>query len=105
MNIEDAWIKAAFEHVTLRIQYYSGRTKGEITIREVEPDYVGVDRRGRNYAYWGICRLRGRRNRSFKPDSILGWEYVGDVFTPNPRGRWRELEPLYRARKLDAVSW
>lgn len=41
LSLEDAWVKAAVEHLTLEITYHSVRTKGEITVREVEPDYYG----------------------------------------------------------------
>ena len=90
----DAWVKAAVERVTLRISYHSVRTKGELTEREVEPDFIGTSRDGRNSGCWGYCRLRGA-NRVFYPDSIKSWTYVGNPFTPNPQGRRHELIPLY----------
>jgi len=99
LSLEDAWIKAAVEHKTLEITYLSARTKGELTTREVEPDYCGASTDGKNIGLWGICRLR-RDVRCFKPDSIVKWRYVGDLFTPNPRGRWRELVSIYNSKGL-----
>jgi len=103
-TLQDAWIKAAVEHKTLRIWYYSTRTKGEITVREVEPDFLGLGHDGRNFGLWGICRLRGGV-RCFKEDSVHNWEYVGNSFTPNPRGRWRELIPIYQQKGLANKNW
>ena len=104
LNLSDAWIKAAVEHVTLQISYYSARTKGQRTIREVEPDYFGPSRDGKNSGCWGHCRLR-QANRVFVVDSILGWEYVGNQFQPNPKGRWSELIPIYNRKQLDKIKW
>ena len=99
LSLIDAWIKAAVEHKTLAITYYSGKTKKKTTVREVEPDYYGWSRDGKNFGLWGICRLRGNV-RCFLPENVLDWRYVGDSFTPNPLGRWRELKPIYEKRKL-----
>jgi len=104
LSLVDAWIKAAVEHKTLRIHYVSARTKGEFTIREVEPDFVGTSRDGRLSGLWATCRLR-QSNRCFKQDSIIKWEYVGDSFQPNPYGRWQELIPIYQNRKLAEKDW
>ena len=99
LSLFDAWIKAAVEHKTLAITYYSGKTKKQTTVREVEPDYYGLSRDGKNFGLWGICRLR-RNVRCFLPENVLGWKYVGNSFTPNPQGRWRELIPIYEKKKL-----
>ena len=104
LPLRDAWIKAAVEHKTLTITYHSGRTKGENTVREVEPDYYGYDVTGKNHGCWGFCRLR-REIRCFKEDSVLNWRYSGDTYPPNPVGRWQELIPTYKAKKLDQVNW
>ena len=104
LDLIDAWIKAAVEHVTLKISYYSARTKGQASVREVEPDFFGTSRDGKNTGCWGFCRLR-RQNRVFMIDSILGWEFVGNSFQPNPRGRWKELLPIYNSKKLDKINW
>lgn len=104
LSLIDAWIKAAVEHKTLRIHYFSARTKRVSTIREVEPDFIGKSRSGTVSGLWAYCRLR-QANRVFIPDSILKWEYVGNSFTPNPRGRWRELIPVYYNRKLAEKNW
>lgn len=103
-TLSDAWIKASVEHVTLRISYYSGRTKKELTEREIEPDFIGKSRDGRNAGCWGYCKLR-RANRVFYPDSIKSWSYVGNLFTPNPQGRWQELIPSYNQRGLKLKTW
>lgn len=104
LSLVDAWIKAAVEHKTLRIRYFSARTKKGFTMRVVEPDFVGWSRDGRVSGLWRFCRLR-RANRVFKPDSILRWYCVGETFSPNPRGRWRELIPFYAERKLTKQPW
>jgi len=31
--------------------------------------------------------------------------YVGNPFQPNPRGRWRELIPIYKSKKLNKIKW
>ncbi len=103
MNHRDMWIKAAVEHVTLELAYYSGRTKKELSIREVEPDYFGWDRL-RCFGFHGISR-KGKRGRFFKEDSVIKLTYSGDLFTPNPRGRWKELVPIYERRNLDKINW
>ena len=99
LSLTDAWVKASVEHKTLEITYYSGKTKKQTTFREVEPDYYGLSRNGKNSGLWGICRLR-RDVRCFLPENVIGWKYVGNSFTPNPRGRWRELMPIYEKRNL-----
>lgn len=104
MDLTDAWIKAAVEHVTLQTSYHSARTKDQITIREVEPDFIGTSRDGKNSGCWGYCKLR-RANRVFKVDSILGWDCIGTPFQPNPQGRWRELIPRYKRKRLDRLRW
>ena len=40
LSLRDTWVKAAIEHRTLNIRYYSGAIKNEITEREVEPDFI-----------------------------------------------------------------
>jgi predicted DNA-binding transcriptional regulator YafY len=99
LSLEDAWIKAAVEHKTLEIEYHSARTRGELTVREVEPDFCGVSSNGKNSGLWGICRLRGDL-RCFQPDSVVRWRYIGNPFIPNPRGRWRELLAVYSSKGL-----
>ncbi|MFH2112033.1 MAG: hypothetical protein ABIJ47_12335 [Candidatus Bathyarchaeota archaeon] len=73
-------------------------------MREVEPDYYGYDVNRKNHGLWGLCRLRGDV-RCFKEDSVLEWGYTGNLFTPNPIGRWRELVLIYKKKKLDKASW
>jgi predicted DNA-binding transcriptional regulator YafY len=99
LSLVDAWIKAAVEHKTLEITYYSGRTKGETTTREVEPDYYGWSINHKNFGLWAVCRMR-RDVRCFKEDSVLRWRYIGNSFTPNPRGRWQELISIYNSKGL-----
>jgi predicted DNA-binding transcriptional regulator YafY len=103
VSLEDAWIKAAVEHKTIEIRYCSNKTKGEVTVREVEPDFFGSSRNGKNFGCWGLCRLRGEI-RCFSPESILEWRYVGDNFEPNPVGRWQELLAIYEQRKLNLLT-
>ena len=103
LSLEEAWIKAAIEHVTLEITYYN-KTKNEVTVREVEPDYFGWSRNGRNFGCWGICRLRGD-NRCFSPDEVRSWKYIGNEFTANIAGRWQELLPLYNQRGLKSIPF
>lgn len=67
LSLEDTWIKAAVEHVVVKIKYYSGKTKHELTEREVEPDLIGTSRDGKNSGYWAtFCHLRGEGSRCFK---------------------------------------
>jgi len=104
LSLVDAWIKAAIEHKTLRIRYYSARTKSEVTVREVEPDYYGWGKNRRNFGLWGFCRLR-KQVRCFKEDSIHGWEYVGNDFKPSPYARFKELESIYKTKRLKEIEW
>jgi len=97
-TLEEAWIKTSIECKTLKITYRD--SKGEVTVREVEPDFFGWSRNGKNFGCWGFCRLRGDI-RCFSPENILDWHYVGNSFEHNPVGRWRELLPLYEQRKLN----
>lgn len=101
VSLEDAWMKAAVEHKTIEIRYRD--TKGEVTLREVEPDFFGSSRNGKNFGCWGLCRLRGEI-RCFSPENILEWRYVGDNFEPNPVGRWPELAATYEQRKLNLLT-
>jgi hypothetical protein len=94
LSLVDAWTKAAVEHKTLEITYYSGRTKGETTVREVEPDYCGWSINHRNFGLWAVCRMRNDV-RCFKRETVISWRYIGNSFAPNPRGRWQELVPVY----------
>jgi len=101
ISLEDAWMKAAVEHKTIEIRYRD--TKGEVTLREVEPDFFGPSRNGKNSGCWGLCRLRGGI-RCFSPENILEWRYIGNSFEPNPVGRWQELEAIYEQRKLNLLT-
>jgi predicted DNA-binding transcriptional regulator YafY len=108
VTLEDAWIKASVEHKTIEIKYQLIKTKNntsvrEITVREVEPDFYGLSKNGKNFGRWGFCRLRGEI-RCFSPDSIIEWRYVGDDFTPNLVGRWGELMGIYNQRALGSVK-
>lgn len=100
LTLIDAWIKAAIEKKTLEITYYSGKTKKEETIREVEPDFVGQSTDGKNIGLWGFCRLR-KQIRCFHPENVRKWRYIGNSFSPNPQGRWQELQSAYVSKKLD----
>ena len=103
LSLEDTWIKAAVEHRTMLITYFSGRTKREETDREIEPDYVGESRDGRNRGLFAtFCHLRLEGPRCFKPDSFIKFSLTDNKFTPlpPPKGRWKELTPLYEQRNL-----
>jgi predicted DNA-binding transcriptional regulator YafY len=104
LTIVDAWIKAAVEHKTLEITYYN-KSKDETTVREVEPDYYGWSTNGRNFGCYGLCRLRGEDIRCFQPENLVNWRFVGDSFSPNPKGRWQELLPVYQQKGLANISF
>ena len=104
LSLEDAWIKAAVEHKTLEINYFSGKTKGELTVREVEPDFYGWSTNNRNFGCWGFCRLRNE-TRCFVPDNVQSWRYLGNEFHPNPIGRWQELLSIYEQRELAQATY
>lgn len=99
ISLIDAWIKAAVEHRTLEITYYS-KTKDETTVREVEPDFYGQSTNGQNFGCFGFCRLRGGEIRCFLPENILEWRYIGDSFRPHTNGRWQELIAAYQQKGL-----
>jgi len=101
MDIIEAWIKAAVEQVVLKIIYKS-KTKGEITVREVVPDYVGYDKKGRIKALWATYDyLRGNGPRAFYPQRIQQWEATKKSFTVlNPHSRREELFSLYNKLNL-----
>jgi predicted DNA-binding transcriptional regulator YafY len=103
ISLIDAWIKAAVEHQTIEITYRS--EKNETTVREVEPDYYGWSTNGRNFGCFGFCRLRDGNIRCFKPENILEWRYVGNLFSPDPQGRWHELMPVYQQKGLEQASF
>ncbi len=108
MNVEDAWIKAAVEHRILKIKYKS-KGKGEITVREVEPDYYGWGKDRRNYGCWAAYDYLRRRSPSFFiPQNIRKWENTGRDFDPSRRAyirRWKELIPEYKRRNLENIPW
>ena len=102
LSIRDAWVKAAVEHRTLKIRYYSGAVKDEYSDREVEPDFIVTSDAWEGFGCWGFCRLR-KQVRVFNVGGILGWSLTRDKFTPNPGGRWRELLPYYQREYLDLI--
>jgi len=106
MNIIEAWIKAAIEQVILRITYIS-KTKGELTVREVSPDYVGYDKKGRIKALWATYDyLRKEGPRAFYPQRIQQWEATKKSFTvSNPHSRRKELFSLYNKLNLKKRSF
>lgn len=106
LNTREAWIKAAVEHHILEMQYYSGKTKREVTIREVEPDFVGTSRNGANHGFWAtFCHLRNEGPRCFSPETILSWKATGKSFEPSPMGRWKELENEYQRLGLGSKEF
>ena len=103
LSLRDAWVKAAVEHRTLKIMYYSGPIKDEVTVREVEPDYIATSDDWRGFGCWGYCRSRDHI-RVFNVEGVNQWVFTGNVFTPNPNGRWRELLPYYRENELGLIK-
>ncbi len=94
LSLRDTWVKAAIEHRTLNIRYYSGAIRDEITEREVEPDFILISENWQDFGCWGFCRLRNQV-RVFNVKGILDWEFTGNEFIPNPNGRWNELTDYY----------
>lgn len=106
LSLEDTWIKASVEHVVVKIKYYSGKTKHELTEREVEPDFIGISRDGRNSGYWAtFCHLRNEGPRCFKPETIFDYKATERTFVPSPHGRWEEMLGEYNARDLGSKSF
>lgn len=100
------WIKAAVEHRILHMKYFSARTKGEVTVREVEPDFVGLSNDGKTSGMWATyCHLRNEAPRCFKQDSIMELKATEQSFTPSPFGRWKELIGEYGSRGLKSVDF
>ncbi|MFX0088075.1 MAG: hypothetical protein ACFFAU_20645 [Candidatus Hodarchaeota archaeon] len=108
MEVREAWIKASVEHWILRIKYLS-RKKGEITQREIEPDFIGYSRDGKNYGYWAAYDyLRRDSPRCFKPENIMEWNVSKrkfDFSSFSSVRRWRELIPLYESLNLNNKPW
>lgn len=106
LNVIDTWIKAAVENVVIEIHYVSRRTKNELSIREVEPDFVGPSRNGTNIGCWTTFdHLRNEGPRCFMPDSIIKYKATDKTFEPSPKGRWKELIPEYEKRGLKDKSF
>ncbi|OIO21775.1 hypothetical protein AUJ17_01170 [Candidatus Micrarchaeota archaeon CG1_02_47_40] len=105
-SMEGAWIKAAVEHTVLEIEYYSAKTKHELTKRKVNPDFIGPDRRGRNNGFWTTFdHLRNEGPRCFKPETILRWSATAERFEPSKDGRWKELLIKYAQLGLEFKSF
>jgi predicted DNA-binding transcriptional regulator YafY len=98
VTLRDAWVVAAVEHRTMKIRYYSGAIKDEITDREVEPDFIVTTDHWKDFGCWVFCRLRNQI-RVFNVQGILDWELTQNEFNHNPMGRWRELVPNYLREK------
>ncbi len=106
LDLIDTWIKAAVEHRVLNIDYFSARTKQEHTSRDIEPDFVGTSRDGRNNGLFAtFCHLRQEGPRLFKPDSIRRFTATDKSFEPSHQGRWRELIPIYERKGLNNQSF
>jgi len=102
LSFRDVWVKAAVEHIVLTIMYRS--KGGEITTRDVEPDYIIF--KGQTLCYFAAyCHLRKEGPRCFQPSRILGCTVTDRTFQPGEKGRWRELLPLYQARGLAGKSF
>ena len=101
LSLEDAWIKAAVEHRIINIDYFSARTKREHTNRDVEPDFVGTSKDGKNNGLWAtFCHLRNQGPRCFLPNTVRRFSVTSNTFNPSPNGRWRELIPIYNTKGL-----
>lgn len=101
LNLTGTWIKAAVEHRILNIDYFSARTRQEHTNRDIEPDFVGDSRNGKNSGLWAtFCHLRHEGPRCFKPDSIRRFSVTNKSFLPPSVGRWQELLNEYERRGL-----
>lgn len=101
LSLEDIWIKAAVEHKILEMTYLSAGKK-ELTQRKIDPDFVGFSRTGKTYGFWvTYCHLRKTGPRCFSPKRIKQLLVTDETFSPSPKGRWKELLPAYRKKKLD----
>ena len=101
LSLEEFLIKAAVEHKIINIDYFSARTKREDTNRDVEPDFVGTSRDGRNKGLWAtFCHLRHEGPRCFLPHTVRRFSVTSKMFAPSSQGRWQELIPLYNTRGL-----
>ena len=103
LSLLETWIKAAIEHNTVKIRYYSGPIKNEITDREIEPDYIITNEKWRDFGCWGFCRLRNQP-RVFNVEGILDWKITENKFNPNQNGRWIELFDFYKNNNLDKIQ-
>ncbi len=100
LSLIDTWIKATVEHRILNIEYFS-HTKQEYTKRDIEPDFIGPSRDGRNNGIWAtFCHLRNEGPRCFQPHSVKHFSITEKSFSPSPLGRWKELLPLYEQKGL-----
>ncbi len=106
LSLKETWIKAAVEHKILNIDYFSLRTKQEYTCRDIEPDFVGLSRNGRNNGLWAtFCHLRHEGPRCFQEDSVKRFSATEKTFIPSPNGRWKELIPKYTVSGLKDKSF
>jgi len=101
LSLEETWIKAAVEHRIINIDYFSSRTKQEHTNRDVEPDFVGISKDGKNKGLWAtFCHLRHEGPRCFLPNTVRRFGVTSKTFTPSSKGRWQELIPFYNEKGL-----
>lgn len=106
LSLKNIWIKAAVEHRILNIDYFSARTKQEQSNREVEPDFVGTSRDGKNNGFWAtFCHLRDEGPRVFKSDSIRNISITSKTFIPSSKGRWEELIDIYNELGLESKNF
>ena len=103
LSLLDTWVKGAVEHRTIKIRYYSGTIKNEITEREVEPDFIITNGEWKEYGCWGFCRLRDQQ-RVFNVKGILKWNLTENTFKPSPKGRWDELGEYYNSNNLSTIK-
>ncbi|MDN7024992.1 hypothetical protein FGU65_08850 [Methanoculleus sp. FWC-SCC1] len=102
LDIPDAWVKAAVEHVAVQIIH---RTPGgEIVALEIEPDAIEFSG-GEAVAFIGHTPGARPILQCYRPESILGFAVTNRRFRPPVHGRWRAFVPLYESRGLASRGW
>lgn len=102
LDLPDAWVKAAVEHVVVQILYRT--PEGEIVTLELEPDAIAFSG-GEAVGFLGYTPRDHALLQCCRPAKILGFAATDRRFSPPPRGRWRELVPRYERRGLAGREW
>lgn len=98
------WIKAAVEHRVVRLEYHDPTTGGDVTTRDVDPDFIG-SWLGLGYIFPWYFRFWGASDDSkggglccFKPRTVISLRITGRTFEPRPDGLWMvHLEEYHRS--------